>query len=193
MSNGHRRLSRAAARPTRPHQRRSGASRIRGRLVVHVLEPLTPNGRNGTSRTIGGLSRVRSGRGAVPARASEPRLPIRRIISTSCVATRTVVPRMLISAKSRMISSARTGSRLPVGSSASSSVGSLTMRARDGHALLLAAGELLRVGVHAGGGGRRASTRGRRAVFARPRGEPEHVLHERDVLEDGLSPMSLKS
>src|SRR5262249_51875518 len=47
--------------------------------------------------------------------------PTRRINSRSWVATTTVVPRALISRKMFMISSARSGSRLPVGSSASTS------------------------------------------------------------------------
>src|SRR5690242_10772091 len=45
----------------------------------------------------------------------------------SCVATMTVVPRALISLNSSMISAVRAGSRLPVGSSASSTTGPLTI------------------------------------------------------------------
>jgi len=64
---------------------------------------------------------------SIPFSIVSTRLPIRRIRSMSWVATKTVVPRMLISAKSFMISSERTGSRFPVGSSASRRTGSLTM------------------------------------------------------------------
>ena len=73
--------------------------------------------------------RLRSRRGDAPRSSEITRLPMRWIISRSCVATTTVVPRAFTSRNSRMISWAISGSRLPVGSSASSSIGSL-MRAR---------------------------------------------------------------
>ena len=66
-------------------------------------------------------------------------------ISASCVTISTVMPRSRFSAaSSSMISRLRCVSRLPVGSSASSTVGRGHDRARDRHALLLAAREFAR-------------------------------------------------
>ena len=61
----------------------------------------------------------------------------------SWVAISTVVPVRLIRSSSSMMSWLVSGSRLPVGSSASSRNGRFDERARDRHALLLAAGELV--------------------------------------------------
>ena len=63
------------------------------------------------------------------------------------MASSTVEPRRLASAKICMISCDRSGSRLPVGSSAIEDQRVVDQRARDGDALLLAAGELRRIGV----------------------------------------------
>src|SRR3954451_1827061 len=70
----------------------------------------------------------------------------RRMRSTSVwswVATRTVVPVRLMRYSSCMIPIEVSGSRLPVGSSASSSGGVVDERARNGDALLLAARQLV--------------------------------------------------
>ena len=67
----------------------------------------------------------------------------------SWVTSMMVWPRRCSSPKSRMISSPVALSRLPVGSSARSSDGLAHQRAGDGHALPLAAGELVRLVVHA--------------------------------------------
>ena len=66
------------------------------------------------------------------------RRPTSRISSRSCVATRTVVPPALTSRNRFMISSDKSGSRFPVGSSASEAR-TVDERAGDRHALLLAA------------------------------------------------------
>ena len=68
----------------------------------------------------------------------------RSIRCTSCVAITTVTPTSLKRLNSCMISSARSGSRLPVGSSAIRSGGFGDDRARDADALLLAGRELER-------------------------------------------------
>jgi hypothetical protein len=98
-----------------------------------------------------------------------------------------------------MISCLRAVSRLPVGSSASSSDGPVTTRARDGDALLLAARELVREGGRLGGEPhlrehardlgadvllRRADhLEGERHVLLR-----RAVLEEPEVLEDDAEP-----
>ena len=105
-----------------------------------------------------------------------------------------------------MTSSAARGSRFPVGSSARSRSGLVHERAGDGHALLLAAGELRRAVVDAIGQADRLERRSREAVVpvavgveqrqldvlerARPRQEVEGLEHEADPLvpEPGLRP-----
>ena len=85
-----------------------------------------------------------------------------------------------------MISSDRSGSRLPVGSSASIELRIVDERARDRDALLLAARELLGIGVHPVLQPDPLEHLERLALLRRD-GHAEHARHERDVLEDGLA------
>ena len=113
------------------------------------------------------------------------RLPTRRISSRSCVATSTVVPRALISRNRFITSSARSGSRFPVGSSASTSAGSLMSARAIATRCCSPPESSMRKRVHA-------------VLKADPLQHlerllplligrlAEHARHERDVLEDGL-------
>ena len=76
-------------------------------------------------------------------------------------------------------------SRLPVGSSHSSSDGSLDQRTRDGDPLALAAGELAWVGADAGGRGRPGRAPSRAAAQRAVAGAPVVQLGEHHVLLDG--------
>ncbi len=110
----------------------------------------------------------------------------RRISSRSWVATTTVVPRAFVSRNRFMISSDRSGSRLPVGSSARTSCGIVDERARDGDPLLLAAGQLLGQGVHPVLQTDPLEHLEGLSMLNRLR-HAEHAHDERDILKDGES------
>src|ERR1041385_6485723 len=94
------------------------------------------------------------------------RRPTRRMSSRSWVATSTVVPPALISRSRFMISRERSGSRFPVGSSASTRAGSLT----SARAMAMLQADPLQ---HL-----------ERAAALLRRGDAEHFEHECDILED---------
>ena len=78
----------------------------------------------------------------LPCTSSTTRFCVRSTMVTSCVAMTTVVPCWLMRSSTCMMPSLVRGSRLPVGSSASSDRRLVHDRAGDRDALLLAAGEL---------------------------------------------------
>ena len=85
-----------------------------------------------------------------------------------------------------MISSDRSGSRLPVGSSARTSCGIVDERARDGDPLLLASRQLLGQGVHPVLQTDPLEHLKCLSMLHRLR-HAEHAHDERDVLKDGES------
>ena len=104
--------------------------------------------------------------------------------SASWVISTIVLPARLSSRSSSRTSWPEAWSRLPVGSSARISAGIGDQRPGDGHALLLAAGQLRRLVVDAVA---EAEPLERRRRAARPLGAPDALVEQRrrDVLERG--------